>query len=471
MNLKNLTNFSFPISDLLMDLPEKYTNQIMLSDPNNPECDSVATLSRILPSPMFHYLRELKFDGCQSLTELPDNISLLSFLSFLSLHNTNVMTFPETIKTLLRLRRVTICHCERLQILPALPPSVHSLKLWDCKSLRKVSSSTEQLKRQHATTFTFLNCMKLDEESYNTILKDAIVRMEFRAKAQQQSAGLEESKKEECTNVDDDFGDDFIYEQNKNVGKICYFLPITGGKLGDLFHDSCAQKSITIQVPQLSNFFGFIFYLVVHPIQPCDVGDEELEIMFGFESYLETSWGERTRIASSCSIAWNCEFYHGFKLNVVSDHVLLWYDPECCKQIMEIIGGRKATDDEQNANLTVKFVARLPTKEEVAIKACGIRWIYPNMEDESRRCRFKRRREDFELEAIASRNQEKGLDSDDGQELVPPTKKFKHGFLEAPSIIEVESVEDLRKKLQQVLHIQFDGDSCSSAEFKLGYTV
>ncbi|MED6222277.1 hypothetical protein PIB30_062854 [Stylosanthes scabra] len=451
MNLQNLTNFSFPISDLLMDLPEKYTNQIMLSDPNNPECDSVATLRRILPSPMFHYLRELKFDGCQSLTELPDNISLLSLLSFLALHNTNVMTFPETIKTLSRLRCVTICHCERLQALPALPPSVHSLKLWDCKSLKKVSSSTEQLKRQHATTFTFLNCMKLDEESYNTILKDAIARVEFRAKAQQLSAGLEESKKEECTNVDDDFADDFIYEQNKNVGKICYFLPITGSKVGDLlFHDSCAQKSMTIQVPQLSNFFGFIFYLVVPPIQPCDVGDEELEILFGFESYLETSWGERTHIASSCSIAWNCEFYHGFKLNVMSDHVLLWYDSECCKRIMEIIEGRKATaddddddDDEQNANLTVKFVARLPNKEEVAIKACGIRWIYPN---ESRRCRFKRRREDFELEAIASPNGEKGLESDvDGEELVPPTKKFKHGsFLEAPSILQVESIEDLR---------------------------
>ncbi|MED6212164.1 hypothetical protein PIB30_080549 [Stylosanthes scabra] len=451
LHFKNLDNFSFPISDLLMDLPEKYTNQIMLSDPNNPECDSVATLRRILPSPMFHYLRELKFDGCQSLTELPDNISLLSLLSFLALHNTNVMIFPETIKTLSRLRRVTICHCERLQALPALPPSVHSLKLWDCKSLRKVSSSTEQQKRQHATTFTFLNCMKLDEESYTTILKDAIARVEFRAKAQQLSAGLEESKKEECTNtVDDDFADDFIYEQNKNVGKICYFLPITGSKVGDLlFHDSCAQKSITIQVPQLSNFFGFIFYLVVPPIQPCDVGDEELEILFGFESYLETSWGERTHIASSCSITWNCEFYHGFKLNVMSDHVLLWYDSECCKRIMEIIEGRKASDDnddEQNANLTVKFLARLPTKEEVAIKACGIRWIYPNMEDdESRRCRFKRRRKDFELEAIASGNKEKGLDSDDdGEELVPPTKKFKHSFLEAPSILQVESIEDLR---------------------------
>ncbi|RYR63009.1 hypothetical protein Ahy_A04g020784 isoform P [Arachis hypogaea] len=41
-------------------------------------------------------------------------------------------------------------------------------------------------------------------------------------------------------------------------------------------------------------------------------------------------------------------------------------------------------DDDQNANLEVKFFARLPNKEEVVIKECGIRWIYTNMEKESR---------------------------------------------------------------------------------------
>ncbi|XP_057732315.1 uncharacterized protein LOC130947621 [Arachis stenosperma] len=154
-------------------------------------------------------------------------------------------------------------------------------------------------------------------------------------------------------------------------------------------------------------------------------------------------------------------------MNVMSDHVLLWYDSQCCKQIMEIIRGRKAIidDDDQNANLEVKFFARLPNKEEVVIKECGIRWIYTNMEKESRVCRFKRSRQVFELEAIASPNEEKGFESDDGgEELVPPAKKFKH------SLMEVESVENLRKKLEQFLHIQFDGDSLS-AEIKLGYNV
>ncbi|XLU29571.1 hypothetical protein S245_065637, partial [Arachis hypogaea] len=57
---------------------------------------------------------------------------------------------------------------------------------------------------------------------------------------------------------------------------------------------------------------------------------------------------------------------------------------------------------------------------------------------ESRRCRFKRSRDVFELEAIASPHKEKGFESDDeGEELVPPAKKFKH------SLMEVESVENL----------------------------
>ncbi|KAL4286121.1 hypothetical protein AHAS_Ahas19G0054500 [Arachis hypogaea] len=418
VHLQHLVNFSFPISDLLMDLPEKYTNQIMLSDPNNQESDSVATLRTILPSPIFHYLKQLKFDGCQSLSELPDNISSLSSLLYLSFHNTNISGFPESIKNLPRLKVLFICHCEMLQLIPELPPSVHCFRAWDCKSLRTV----------HFYIPKFLN--------YYTILKDAIARMEIRAKSL--SATRTENRNEEFTVVDND-SDDYIYEDNINVGKICYFLPIRGNKLDDLFHASSAQNAITIQLPQGSNFFGFIFYLVVPPIQPCNMV-EELEIRFGFECYLETSWGQRTHIASSSSIEWHCDFGSGFQMDVMMDHVLLWHDLQCCKQIMEIIGGRNAIDDDKNANLEVKFFARLPNKEEVAIKACGIRWIYPYMEEESRGCRFKRSRNVFESKAIASPNEEKdsGSDNDKGEELVPPAKKFKH------SLTEVESVENLR---------------------------
>ncbi|RYR40422.1 hypothetical protein Ahy_A09g046173 [Arachis hypogaea] len=449
-HLQNLDNFSFPINDLLMDLPEKFTNQIILSDPDNHECDTVATLSTILPSPMFHYLKELKFDRCPSLTELPDNISLLSSLLLITIHDTNIMTFPESIKNFPRLKLLFICHCERLQLVPELPPSLQAFKAWDCKSLRTVSSSREQLKRQQGTTFAFLNCVKLEEESCFTILKDSIVR----AEAQQLSPRLEENRNEEFI---DDYGDSFLSEHDVSVGKVCYFLPIRGSKLDDLFHHCSSQNSISIQLPLSSNFSGFIFYLVVPPIQPCDKGD--IEMSFGFECYLETSWGQRIHKASSCSLRWRNCVYIGFQMNLLSDHVLLWYDSQCCKQIMEIIRGRKAIDDDdQNSNLEVKFFARLPNKEEVVIKECGIRWIYTNMEKDSRGCRFKRSRQVFELE-------EKGLESDDaGEELVPPAKKFKH------SLMEVESVENLRKKLEQLLHIQFDGGFLS-AEIKLGYNV
>ncbi|RYR32040.1 hypothetical protein Ahy_B01g057024 isoform C [Arachis hypogaea] len=69
------------------------------------------------------------------------------------------------------------------------------------------------LKRQQGTTFAFLNCVKLEEESCFTILKDAIVR----AEAQQPSPRLEESKNEEFIVVD--YGDGFLSEHDVSVGK------------------------------------------------------------------------------------------------------------------------------------------------------------------------------------------------------------------------------------------------------------
>ena len=134
----------------------------------------------------------------------------------------------------------------------------------------------------------------------------------------------------------------------------------------------------------------------------------------------------------------------GYQLNIMSDHVLLWYDAQCCKQVMETIRGRKAINDERtpyNAKLTVKFFARLPNEEEAVIKECGIRWIYSNAEEGSGGRKSKRGREIHELEAIAFQNGEEGSESK--EEPIPQTKKFKQSFLGTPSTLEAEA-EDMR---------------------------
>ncbi|KAL4355831.1 hypothetical protein AHAS_Ahas09G0026000 [Arachis hypogaea] len=375
LQLKHLVNFSFPISKNLAKLPANFANQIMLSDISEHEQDAVFTLHSVLPSPVFKHVKLLKFDNCHSLTELPDNISLLSSLGKLSLHNTNVIGLPESIKFLPQLKVLKVCHCEMLQFIPVFPPSIESLQVWDCKSLKTTLSLESETPKQPAGTFIFLDCMNLDENSCNAIMKDAIARTKcwMETILTTESEVSEEQRDNEDHNV-------------INFGKICCFFPIRGSILQEFFHDYSAQASISTQVPPSYNLCGFMFSLVLFEAHSCII--DELVINFECECYLETSWGESIHVASSVVVEWGCDMTIGYHLNVMPDHVLLWYDEECSKQIMETVKGREANTEKKshfNAKMTVKFVARLPNKEEAMVKECGIRWIYSNLEEGSSR--------------------------------------------------------------------------------------
>ena len=315
---RNLENFSFPINESLMDLPANFVHQIMLSDPSEHECHTVVTLRIVLPSPVFQYVRHLIFYSCYSLTELPDNIFLLSSLVYLSLdHCTNVISLPESIKHLPRLQVLNVCQCEKLQLIPVLPPSFHCLRAWDCKSLKTVLSSRSEPPRNPEGTFMFLNCINLDEDSYNTILKDAIVREKLGARAP--FTTKLKNQGETCVNAADD--DCYI-----NVGEICYFLPVRGSEFRDLFHEYSTQALISIRLPPNSNLFGCLFYLVLSQTQLCDI-EAQLHsvndlVSFGCECYLETSSGETVHTTSSSSIKWHWDQLP-HKINIISDHVLL----------------------------------------------------------------------------------------------------------------------------------------------------
>ncbi|QHN76214.1 uncharacterized protein DS421_19g641930 [Arachis hypogaea] len=65
------------------------------------------------------------------------------------------------------------------------------------------------------------------------------------------------------------------------VSEICYFLPVRGNKLGDLFHVRSAQASINVEVPSSnSNLVGFLFFIVLYQAQWC--GDIEAQIWIAF---------------------------------------------------------------------------------------------------------------------------------------------------------------------------------------------
>ena len=113
--------------------------------------------------------------------ELPENISKLSLLWYLSLGETNVKSLPESIKYLPKLTRLRLSNCRRLQSLPELPASVHLLDANYCTSLERVFTPTTKLLEEHIrlfeikprgdyfTEFQFNNCPNLDKDALDAI--------------------------------------------------------------------------------------------------------------------------------------------------------------------------------------------------------------------------------------------------------------------------------------------------------------
>ncbi|MED6198281.1 hypothetical protein PIB30_064691 [Stylosanthes scabra] len=452
-HLKDLGHFSFSISESLMDLPTNFAFQIMLSDPVEHKYDTAVTLHKVLPSPAFQSVVRLIFDHCCSLTEIPDSISLLSSLAHLNLyHCTNVSTLSKRIKLLPRLQVLNIFQCHMLQLLPILPPSLKRLRVWDCNLLKTVLTTISKPPRKDEATFLFLNCNNLDEDSCSIILKDAILRTELGVK--ETECGIQE---EEIFDLDRDCYADF--------SEICYLLPVRGNNIYDLFDVHSAEAySFSVELPRDSNLVGFLFFIVLSEDQWSCIAEHTWYgvsdlLDFGCDCYLETSWGEKVHAESFSLLQWHWDqLYH--HVDITSDHVLLWYDEECCKKIMEPIRGTegKGINDEEkgstgnNANLTLEFFAGVLNKLDAVIRECGIRWIYQNVEEEEEGSRGRKSKRTNE-----EADEEDGSESNEQEESIPPTKKLKQSLLEPPLILEGEEVvEDLRQKLEEILHIGFD---------------
>lgn len=226
---------------------------------------------------------------------------------------------------------------------------------------------------------------------------------------------------EEDASLENDDDDSFYFQLARN-GKICYCLQARSGKVRDWFHCHFTHALVTIEFPP--NMLGFIFYAVVSQVQSChNIGHYG---SIGCECYLESSRDERINI-SSFFIEENALFNPDPPFEVMEDHIFLWYDEQCCRQIMEIIKDRKAI------NLTFKFFAQIKDyNEEVVIKECGFRWMY-SLEEAG--CKSKRSREIHEVEANVVQNEQ--------EETFPPTKKLKQRVF-GTSNLEAEETEDLR---------------------------
>ncbi|MCH81896.1 TIR-NBS-LRR resistance protein [Trifolium medium] len=267
------------------------------------------------------------------LSEIPDNISLLLSLQQLTLIGIGIRSLPETIMHLPRLKQLEVYDCKMLQSIPAFSQFIPFVIIWNCESLEKVLSSTVEPSDKPSHGFVFFNCIPLDPHSYQTVLKDAFLRIELIARLN---------------------------------SELCYrcFLPV----MPDIeywFHYRSTQVSFTLELPP--NLLGFSYYLVLSQ------GHVRDEVDFGCECYLDNSSGERIYITS---IATSCIFtYRENTIDMISDHVVLWHDPASCKQIIEEI---KAINDVNNTSYSPKLIFEffIYKSETVTIKECGFHWIY-----------------------------------------------------------------------------------------------
>ncbi|KAK7283873.1 hypothetical protein RIF29_13621 [Crotalaria pallida] len=426
LHLQNLKCFLFPICESLRDLPANFvTDSIWLTDSMKPGVHDALitclTLRTILPSPVFRNISHLIIT-CSKLSQLPDNIRLLSSLKSLTIRGCNlIISLPESIKYLPRLVLIDVRRNQMLHYVPALPQCIRFFYACDCVSLKTLLSSKTVPSIKNPCFFLLHNCINLDQDAYDAVLKDVITRIEYRANSL--SA---------------------VTLENKN--DVCYFLPATRGKVRECFHYSSTQASVTVKLPPIFKCLGFVFYFIVPPVQSCFLN---LQASFGCECFLEKSSGEMIEVTSffvDKDLPKSCR--GSFEIKLISDHLLLWYDAQCCKGIMKTIKEIKAVNDGSTTDyLTFKFFAHTEDNEELVIKECGVRWIYPSEDqivEEGRGSKCKRGRDIYELHNGNIVRNGDTSESNDPDEMIPPSKKLKQCVFGTPSNLDRKEVEDLR---------------------------
>ncbi|XP_050873975.1 disease resistance protein RUN1 isoform X2 [Lathyrus oleraceus] len=400
LHFKNLWFFDCPISESLVNLPENFAMCIWLVSESllKVERDTSITLSKILPSPAFLTVKMLIIDHVSILSEIPDNISLLSSLEFLSLNGIAIRSLPESIKYLPQLESLDVYNCNKLQSIPALSQFIPYFTVCKCESLEKVLSSTNEPSDKPKCGFILLNCIKLDPRSYQTVLKDAIAGIELGARLNSEN-------------------EDPFLEQDDDI--IEYFLPAMSG-MENWSRYRSTQVSVTLEFP--SNLLGFAYYLVLSQ------GHIGYDVGFGCECYLDNSSCERIHITSLTKGNFSnmLNSYDGPSIYLMMNHLVLWYDPASCEKIMEAVEEIKAISDVNNTSynpkLTFRFFIDESLYSEVMIVECGFHWIYP-----------------FEGSAVPKRND--GFDSDDKEEAVLLTNKLEQCVVGTQSNLEVIIVD------------------------------
>ncbi|XP_061345849.1 disease resistance-like protein DSC1 [Gastrolobium bilobum] len=325
-------------------------------------------------------ITKLFLDNCSNLSELPDNLGLLSTLNKLSLRGSNIENLPDTIKNLSQLRDLNVSNCRRLRSLPELPFFLQDLNASNCVSLETVSNlgitllqesfgrikktslirqiqEEEKMSIRHRNylwRFEFYNCIKLDQIASNNVMEEALIRIQLAAYLSSRIEVICDSyfQTDEVFKMDDP--EDFIY-----VSRPVYII-LPGSEVPNWFThkrtDSSTSK-LFVQCYPCHSYMGFAFCLVLGPMHSNREKNHHNGFVAGCRYYFEDTYVGTCMINSSCN-------------NAESDQVWLWYEK------LKVVEGKSYEYHSTfSKNVSFEFFVR-PQSSGLVVKQCGIRPLY-----------------------------------------------------------------------------------------------
>ncbi|MED6136419.1 hypothetical protein PIB30_055966 [Stylosanthes scabra] len=310
-------------------------------------------------------LRKLQFRGCSSLEEFSVSSSgqlssldlsssrirspgneLCSFtcMQYLTLVNCRELSeLPHNMKALSRLLSLNVSGCTNLRSIPELPSCIMHICAYNCTSLETIFSLKAALRLKW---ISFMNCMRLDQESLNTLTEDFLRPILKRMLLMKKAAGN---------------GGLLLYSdetQQRFSFDACY----PGSKVPGWFRCGTTEgASITVKIDKpYHQLMGFCV--------SCSVS-QEFSPYYSIYCEYDLGDGEKyplgTYYLNELRERWN------------TDHVCLWFHPFYNSGIRRAIQRCIST---WNRIISFTFTAEGITsrQEDSFIKGCGVFPIYLN---------------------------------------------------------------------------------------------
>ncbi|XP_019433713.1 PREDICTED: disease resistance protein TAO1-like [Lupinus angustifolius] len=344
-SIKNLTRLhSLNLESLsLKNLPNELSYLKSLSDLKI--CNCALVLDKQKLHDIFQGLEHLKIlylKDCPKMSELPNNISGLSYLYELRLDGSNVESLPESIKNLDNLEILTLNNCRKLHCLPMLPLHVRVLSAANCRSLTTLDTLKTFARRMRGKEkfISFQDCLKLHSNSLNCIMEGTQLTM---------NRALLLNK------YDDNFGlkaDSYNY----NLVNVC--LP--GKRVLRQFKHQTTNSSLTIALRGAKELLGIILCAVLSPSEELMTQDARIWC----QCYLEDGI---TKLGNPSS------WYHKATTKLDSGHVYIWCDSFHFDSISKGCGQKVSfkfyvTNDMEKPELNI------------CIKECGVHLVFDEKE-------------------------------------------------------------------------------------------